>query len=160
MKKFLVAACIALIAVTPVLAQDVREAVKKAEADRAAAEAHAREVEAKILSDRDALLAQVSELEARQKNARIRTSRRCRRSEPSRRTARQAAGEMVHQGSGFPRAPGNVRMAARDVEALIQASPVTALYAGTSRCHRAARRSGLLPRHRRHQRHDERLSTK
>lgn len=127
MKKLFVIACIALIAVTPALAQDVREAVKKAEADRAAAETHAREVEAKILADRDALLAQVTDLEARQKTL----DTDIKALQAKRAIAQDRHDKLQEKWStkevDFRELQGNVRMAAGDVEALVQASPVTAL---------------------------------
>ena len=68
MKKLLIAILCLSALVAPVAAQDVREAVKKAEADKAAAEAKARVVEDKIFADKAALEQQVAELEAREKS--------------------------------------------------------------------------------------------
>jgi predicted nucleic acid-binding Zn-ribbon protein len=120
MKKLLIIACIALIAVTPALAQDVREAVKKAEADRAAAEAHAKDVEAKILADRDALLAQVTDLEARQKTL----DTEIKALQSKRAVAQDRHDKLQEKWStkevDFRELQGNVRMAAGDVEALVQ----------------------------------------
>src|SRR5262249_37638067 len=67
MKKLLIAILCMGVLAAPALAQDVREAVKKAEADKAAADAKAKDVEAKILADKTALEQQVTDLEAREK---------------------------------------------------------------------------------------------
>jgi biopolymer transport protein ExbB len=127
MKKLLLVSLLALVAVTPAFAQDVREAVKKAEADRAAAEAHAKDVEAKILADRDALMKEIVELESRQKQleADIKALQARRQSAHDRheKLNEKWSSEEVE----FREISGNVRMAAKDIDALLLASPITAL---------------------------------
>jgi biopolymer transport protein ExbB len=118
--------CIAAMA-APVAAQDVREAVKKADADRAAAEAKARDVEEKILADRSALQTQVTELETHEKEleADINALRKAKADKQVRHDVLQD--KWSTKESDFHELSGNVRMAARDVEAMLQASPRTAL---------------------------------
>jgi biopolymer transport protein ExbB len=127
MKKLLLISLIALTVVTPALAQDVREAVKKAETDRAAAEARAKEVEAKILADRDALMKEITELETRQKqletDIKALQSRRQSAHDRHERLGEKWSGEEVE----FREISGNVRMAAKDIDALLLTSPITAL---------------------------------
>jgi biopolymer transport protein ExbB len=127
MKKLLLASLIAALAVSPAFAQDVREAVKKAEADRAAAETRAKEVEAKILADRGTLMAQIEELESRQKQLEADI-----KGIQARRADRQALHDRLQekwssQEVEFREISGNVRMAAKDIDALLLGSPITAL---------------------------------
>jgi biopolymer transport protein ExbB len=137
MKKLLFASLIVLIAATPVLAQDVREAVKKAEADAAAADAHAKEVEAKILADRDTLMKEILELETRQKQLEADIKglqvRRQAAHDRHEKMSEKWSGEEVE----FREISGNVRMAAKDIDALLLASPITAL--------EPARRDAIAP---------------
>lgn len=127
MKKFLVITLLALIAATPALAQDVREAVKKAEADRSAAEVHAREVEAKILADRDALMKEIVELEARQKQLEADIKGLQARRQNAHDRHEKLGEKWSTQEVEFREISGNVRMAAKDIDALLLASPITAL---------------------------------
>lgn len=128
MKKLFVMIVLGVVFATAgVYAQDVREAVRKAEADRAVAEARAREVEAKILNDRQALLAQIAELEGRQKQLEADI-----KGLQQRKTEMQGRHEKLEEKwttkeVEFREISGNVRMAARDVEALLHQSPITAL---------------------------------
>ena len=129
-KLFVLIACLLVMTAVTAGAQDAREAVRKAEADRAATEARAQEVEAKILNDRQALLAQIEELEGRGKKleAEIKVLQ-------ARKTAAQARHEKLDEKwttkeVEFREISGNVRMAARDIEALLQQSPITALTPG------------------------------
>ncbi len=127
MKKLLIAIlCLSALA-APVAAQDVREAVKKAEADKLAAEAKAKEVEQKIFADKAALELQVNELEAREKS--LENDIAALRKQKADRQARHDAlnEKWSTKESDFHELSGNVRMAARDVEAMLQASPRTAL---------------------------------
>ncbi len=111
-------------------AQDVREAAKKAEADRQAAEAHAQEVDAKITSDRAALIAEVEKLEAQAKQlmADVQALQK-----------RKADGQVKHEALNekwttkeveYREISGNVRIAAKDIEALLNTSQLTALSPG------------------------------
>jgi len=108
-------------------AQDAREANKKAEADRIAAETRAQEVEATITSDRAALTAEVEKLEAQGKQlvADVQSLQK-----------RKVAGQEKHDALTekwtskeveFREISGNVRIAAKDIEALLNSSQLTAL---------------------------------
>jgi biopolymer transport protein ExbB len=108
-------------------AQDVREAAKKAEADRAAAEARARQVEEQITSDRAALRAEVEKMEAlaKQLSGDVQALQK-----------RKLAGQERHEALTekwtskeveFREISGNVRIAAKDIEALLNTSQLTAL---------------------------------
>ncbi|MCI0451305.1 MAG: MotA/TolQ/ExbB proton channel family protein [Candidatus Latescibacteria bacterium] len=129
MKRLTIVACAVLFAWsgTPA-AQDVREAAKKAEADRMAAEVRAQEVEAKITSDRAALRAEVEKLEAQGKQLAL---------DVQNLQKRKAAGQERHDALTekwtskeveFREISGNVRIAAKDIEALLNTSQLTALY--------------------------------
>ncbi len=128
MKKVLILFVAAMLAtVVSASAQDVREAAKKAEADRQAAEARAAEVDAKITSDRAALRAEVEKLEAQAKqlSADVQALQK-----------RKASGQDRHDALSekwstkeveFREISGNVRIAAKDIEALLNMSQLTAL---------------------------------
>jgi biopolymer transport protein ExbB len=127
MKKLLSIIALGAILATPAFSQDVREAVKKAEADRAAAEAHAKEVEAKIFADRAGLIAEIEQLEARQKQLDGDIKGLL-----ARRTSAQERHDKLEEKWStkevdFREIQGNVRMAARDIQALLEASPVSAV---------------------------------
>ncbi len=122
------AGMIVVACVVAASAQDAREAVKKAEADRQAAEQRAKEIEDKILNDRTALLAEVQKLEAQQKSL---------EDEVDALQKRKASDQTKHDKLNetwttkeveFKEISGNVRVAARDVEALLNQSPLTALH--------------------------------
>lgn len=129
MKKSLVLALAILTAsFGAASAQDVREASKKAQADRQAAEMRAQEVEAKIISDRAALVAEVEKAEAQAKQlvADVQALQK-----------RNASGQTRHEALTekwstkeveFREISGNVRIAAKDIEALLNTSQLTALF--------------------------------
>ena len=127
MKKLLIAVLCMSVLAAPAFAQDVREAVKKAEADKAAAEAKAKEVEEKILGDKAALEKQVTELEAHEKQLENDIAS-LRKEKVAKQTQHDALNDKWStKESDFHELSGNVRMAARDVEAMLQASPRSAL---------------------------------
>lgn len=108
-------------------AQDVREASKKAEADRQAAEARAAEVEAQIVSDRAALVAEVEKLEAQAKQlaADVQALQKGKTVGDERRE--KLADKWSEKEVEFREISGNVRIAAKDIEALLNTSQLTAL---------------------------------
>jgi biopolymer transport protein ExbB len=126
-KLILMTWVVTLAAVSGAQAQDVREAARKAESDRMAAEERAREIEKKIIDDRAALLAEVERLEARRKElessieALVR-GKAAKDADREKLTEKWEAREVE-----FKEISGNVRVAARDVEALLNQSPMTAL---------------------------------
>jgi biopolymer transport protein ExbB len=117
----------ALLVAAPAVAQDVREAARKADADRAAAEARAKEIEDKILNDRTALVAEVEKLEARQQELEdsidgLVKGKAAKAAHREKLTEKWETREVE-----FKEISGNVRVAARDVEALLNQSPISAL---------------------------------
>lgn len=108
-------------------AQDVREASKKADADRQAAEARAAAVEAQITSDRATLLAEVEKLEAKAKqlSADVQGLQKRKAAQQERHDA--LTEKWTDKEVEFREISGNVRIAAKDIEALLNASQLTAL---------------------------------
>ena len=126
-KSLLLALAFLMASVAAAGAQDVREAAKKAEADRLAAEARAQEVEAKITGDRAALTAEVEKLEAlaKQLSADVQALQQRKASQQERHevlTEKWSTKEVE-----FREISGNVRIAAKDIEALLNMSQLTAL---------------------------------
>jgi len=112
---------------SPSFGQDVREAARKAEAERQAAAARAQQVSQSILSDRSALTAKVDSLAA---------AERALEAEIARLEAAIVAEEKKVAGLetrwsdlevNFREISGNVRVAARDMEPLLVQSPMTGL---------------------------------
>ncbi|HEX5133501.1 MAG TPA: MotA/TolQ/ExbB proton channel family protein [Candidatus Krumholzibacteria bacterium] len=123
----LLVALAAAFTATAAPAQDVREASKKAEADRLAAEQRAHAIEEKIINDRSTLIAEVARLEARQKELEnsidgLVKGKAAKTDHRERLTDKWETREVE-----FKEISGNVRVAARDVEALLNQSPITAL---------------------------------
>ncbi|MDY0110905.1 MAG: DUF3450 family protein [Candidatus Krumholzibacteria bacterium] len=110
----------------PAAAQDIREAQRKAEADRAAAREQAAAIEARILADRARLVAVVDSLEAEQRalEARLRDLGRREQAAAERRARLQA--DWSSRELSFRELSGNVRVAARDLESLLRGSPLSA----------------------------------
>jgi biopolymer transport protein ExbB len=126
-KKFILTILLAMLAAAPAGAQDVREAAKKAESDRMAAEQRAREIEDKIVNDREGLLAEVARLEARQKELENSIEAFVRGKEAKSAHREKLTEKWETREVEFKEISGNVRVAARDVEALLNQSPMTAL---------------------------------
>ncbi len=91
-------------------AGDIRQAVQKAEADRAASQMEAEQAEASIIADRNQLQAEVLA-------ARLVEGGKQRKNLEQQWSTREL---------GFREISGNVRMAARDLESLLKASPLSA----------------------------------
>ncbi len=129
MKKLIVLVVACWIAtVATASAQDVREAAKKAEADRQAAEARAAAVEAKITSDRATLTAEVEKLEAQAKqlSADVQALQKRKASQQTRHDA--LTEKWSTKEVEFREISGNVRIAAKDIEALLNTSQLTGLF--------------------------------
>jgi len=107
-------------------AQDIREAARQAEADRQAALEEARQAEEAILADRTRLRAEVERLENLQagleEDLRILQRRLTEGQKERERLAELWSGKEL----GFREISGNVRVAARDLESLLKASPLSA----------------------------------
>jgi len=107
-------------------AQDIREAARKAEADHAAAAQEAAQAEAEILADRTSLLAEVERLEQEQ-TALEKDIRDLQQRQTEGNAQRDRMAERWSQRElGFREISGNVRVAARDLESLLKASPLDA----------------------------------
>ncbi|MFO7607895.1 MAG: MotA/TolQ/ExbB proton channel family protein [Candidatus Krumholzibacteriia bacterium] len=126
MRPWLIVCALAVLAAAPAAAQDMRAAVQKAEADRQAALAEAKLAEERIAADRDSLTAAVAALEARRAalTGELTALEREQNELEARRedlTAGWGRREL-----GFREISGNVRLAARDLESLLKASPLSA----------------------------------
>jgi biopolymer transport protein ExbB len=110
----------------PASAGDIREAVQKAEADRSASEAEAAQAEADIIADREKLLAEVLRLENEQagleNDVRVLGQRLIEGGVQREKLEQQWSTREL----GFREISGNVRVAARDLESLLKASPLSA----------------------------------
>jgi biopolymer transport protein ExbB len=115
-----------LTSVQVALAQDVREAAQKAAADRAAAVASARQVEEAILSDRAALLAEVEKLETEERRLESELSAIQHRVAAADARREDLADKWSRMELQYKEISGNVRLAARDLAAVLEQSPTTA----------------------------------
>ena len=107
-------------------AQDIREAARKAEADRAAAVTEATRADDLILTDRARLLAEVQRLELEQSTLEKDIRSLQQRQVEANRTRDRLAEKWAERELGFREISGNVRVAARDLESLLKASPLDA----------------------------------
>jgi len=127
MTKRVMLGALLLLAAGAAGAQDVREAAQKAAADRQAAIERAREVEQRILNDRQALLAEVERLEALQRTLESDLAGLEQRIEADERRRERLTEEWERVEMDFREISGNVRVVARDLEAMLHQSPLTAL---------------------------------
>ena len=111
-------------------AQDVREAARKAEADRKAAEARAEAIETQILSDRGALQARVDSLSARERALNTEIARLESRIDQDETRSAKLEERWSDLEINFREISGNVRVVARDLETMLDQSPFTALEPG------------------------------
>jgi len=107
-------------------AQDIRSAARKAAADRTAALEEATQAEQRILADREKLLAEVRRLEQEQVDlendiSALEQRRLTANTDRERKAEQWSRRELV-----FREISGNVRVAARDLESLLKASPLDA----------------------------------
>ena len=118
---------LAVMAVPPgARAQDIREAARQAEADRQAAQQESLQAEQVIMADRERLQAEVSRLE--QQQAALETDLRnlTQRITDGQILRGELTEEWGRKELGFREISGNVRVAARDLESLLKASPLSA----------------------------------
>jgi biopolymer transport protein ExbB len=127
-KTTMLAFAVLLASFASASAQDVREAAKKAEADRLAAEARAQEVDAKITSDRAALRAEVEMLEAQGKQLAADVQALQKRKGAGQERHEVLTEKWTTKEVEFREISGNVRIAAKDIEALLNTSQLTALF--------------------------------
>ena len=123
MKKLILTAALCLLAAPQMVsAQDIREAARKAEADRAAAHQEAVQTETQIIADRAKLLSEVERLE----NEQAQLERSIKELQSQQVAGNKTRAKMADQWSarelGFREISGNVRVAARDLESLLKAS--------------------------------------
>ncbi len=123
---FLLLNLLLIVSVVPAAGQDIREAARKAAADRAAAEEEAGRIEEAILADQTKLRAEVGRLEQEQASL----EQDLRDLESRQAAARVLREKLVEEWAGremgFREISGNVRVAARDLESMLKASPLSA----------------------------------
>ena len=107
-------------------AQDIREAARQAEADRTSAEEEARQAEAAILADREKLLVEVRRLEGEQAALEKELAALELRWTEGQVLRQELSDQWAGRELGFREISGNVRVAARDLESLLKASPLSA----------------------------------
>jgi len=129
LRKLLTAAALVLFAAAA-QGQDVREAARKADADRSRAEAEALAAEERILADGAALTAKVGELERRRGALDDELAALERRREAGERRLAEMEQAWAESELEFREISGNVRLAARDLEAMLTQSPLTATAPG------------------------------
>ena len=115
-----------LAASYPAVAQDIRQAEQKAEQDRLSAREEARLAEEEILADRDLLLVEVLRLEKEQADLEAELQSLALGQEQARAQLADLSDRWAGMELGFREISGNVRVAARDLESLLQASPLSA----------------------------------
>ena len=145
MKKLLLVFALAAMIPMTAGAQDMREAARKAEAERRAALQRAADVEAKIEGDRAALLAQVETLETQKKQLEADITALKRRKEVGRSRHEVLSDKWTTKEVEFREISGNVRITAKDIEALLNQSQLTALYPGRLDAIAPVLREGYFP---------------
>jgi len=117
----------ALLLAIPAVAQDVREAARRAEADRQEAVDRARLAEENILNDRVALVAEVERLEEEERALDGRLAALEERVATLEATRERLSERWGREELQYREISGNVRLAARDLQAMLEQSPLTAL---------------------------------
>lgn len=119
-----------VMAATSAGAQDVRDAARRAAEDRDAALRRAREAESVILGDREKLRASVDSLEALWKSLERELQDLERRDSEGEKRREALADEWARREIEFKEVSGNVIVAARDLLAYLEQSPLTGLNPG------------------------------
>lgn len=130
MKKLLVTFTLVAAAAVTAGAQDVREAARKAEVEKAAALERAAFVEEQLLNDRVKLLAEVEKLEAELIQIENEVAGLGFKIEEGEKIREKLADKWAGQELEFKELSGNVRVVARDLETILRESPVSALVSG------------------------------
>ena len=127
MKKLL-SLCFLIITFSAAAAEagDIREAVQKAEADRSASLVEAQQAEADIIANRDKLMAEVLRLEKEQADLEADLRDLAQRLVEGNLQREKLDEQWSTRELGFREISGNVRMAARDLESMLKASPLSA----------------------------------
>jgi biopolymer transport protein ExbB len=123
--KHLMLIMLLLVAAAPAWSQDIREAARKAETDRTAAQEEARLAEEAILADRTRLEAEVRRLEADRAALETELQALERRWDEGQALRAELAEQWSGRELGFREISGNVRVAARDLESLLKASTLS-----------------------------------
>jgi len=123
MLTFLVLLC---LAATSVLAQDAREAARKAAAEREAARRAAAEAEARILEDRERLTSEVKRLEAQERALKSSLDSLSTRIQALHKEDAQLGARWGAKEQDFREIQGNIRYVARELEALLLQSLTSA----------------------------------
>lgn len=110
----------------PAAGQDIRSAARKARADREKTEAEALATEEAIFADRQALTARVDSLAARQGALQSDLDASLDRQEELRSQLSRLEAAWAEQELDFRETTGNIRLAARDAESLLEASLLSA----------------------------------
>jgi len=119
---------ISLVCALPAaLGEDMREASLQATRDREAAWEEARQAEARILKDREGLRARVAELEARRQELESGVERLEGDIERRREENARLSGIWAEKELAFQEIVGSVRLSARDLEAILRNSPLSAV---------------------------------
>ncbi len=127
MKRVLILLALSILVVAvPVAGQDIREAARKAAADRVAAQDEARRSEQRIFADRDSLQAAVAELEQQQATLEKSLANLEQREKNGTRLQLDLEQRWGQRELGLKEISGNVRVAARELESLLRASPLSA----------------------------------
>jgi len=127
MKTLILSTLILAAAITTsASAQDIREVLQKAEADRSAALDEAEQARQRILADRGLLVAVVDSLEMHQASleAELRELDRLQLAADQRRE--RLENEWAPDELAFRELSGNIRIAARDLESMLRSSPLSA----------------------------------
>mgnify|MGYP001823973837 FL=1 len=129
-KTLLILAAFLLVTTISLHAQDVREAARKAQAEREAAEKRAAEVEQRILSDRAKLSEEVAKLEKLEAELDAEQKRLGRKIAADELRLEKLDEKWADRELDFKEISGNVRVVARDLETLLKQSPLTAIDTG------------------------------
>ncbi len=127
MKPFPLLLCVlSVTCLMPATAEDMRQASRKAAADRKAALQEAREAQQQILSNRETLLVTVEQLEAEQKALEEHLAFLERETAKLTRQREKLAEKWSRCELEFQEISGNVRVVARDLETMLRNSLITA----------------------------------
>lgn len=125
-KTALILAGLLIVSVTSLHAQDVREAARKAQAERESAKKRAAEVEQKIINDRVKLAEEVARLEKHETELDNELKGLQGRIASGEKKMEKLEDKWASRELEFKEISGNVRVVARDLETLLKQSPLTA----------------------------------
>ena len=127
MKKTLIVLLVSILLMASAsVAQDVREAAQKAEAERKRALEDAQQIEQRIMSDREALRAEVERLEALQSRLENDIQALEKKIAGDEKTLEDLNEDWAKHELDFQEISGNVRVAARDLDTITRQSILTA----------------------------------